>query len=102
MLLDVLEELLEEILLEVEELEEVELEVVTLLDVDDDVLVELITLVVEVDVDSTFDVVVSSLDETTGSEERLEVVLPTGPEQAEINKANKSDKCFFILLVLNS
>lgn len=102
MLLDVLEELLEEILLEVEELEEVELEVVTLLDVDDDALVELITLVVEVDVDSTFDVVVSSLDETTGSEERLEVALPTGPEQAEINKANKSDKCFFILLVLNS
>ena len=102
MLLDVLEELLEEILLEVEELKEVELEVVTLLDVDDDVLVELITLVVEVDVDSTFDVVVSSLDETTGSEERLEVALPTGPEQAEINKANKSDKCFFILLVLNS
>ena len=102
MLLDVLEELLEEILLEVEELEEVELEVVTLLDVDDDVLVELITLVVEVDVDSTFDVVVSSLDETTGSEERLEVTLPTGPEQAEINKANKIDKCFFILLVLNS
>ena len=101
MLLDVLEELLEEILLEVEELEEVELEVVTLLDVDD-VLIELITLVVEVDVDSTFDVVVSSLDETTGSEERLEVALPTGPEQAEINKANKSDKCFFILLVLNS
>ena len=46
--------------------------------------------------------VVSSLDETTGSEERLEVALPTGPEQAEINKANKSDKCFFILLVLNS
>ena len=102
MLLDVLEELLEEILLEVEELEEVELEVVTLLDVDDDVLVELITLVVEVDVDSTIDVVVSSLDETTGSEEMLEVALPTGPEQAEINKANKSDKCFFILLVLNS
>ena len=62
----------------------------------DVVLSLLITLVDEVVV-STIDVVLSSLDEMTGSEVMLEVALVAGPEQADINKANKSDKCFFII-----
>ena len=61
------------------------------------VLVELITLVDDVDVEFTIEVVVSSLDEIAGSEVMLEVALLTGPEQAEINKAKRSDKCFFII-----
>ena len=73
-----------------------ELEFELLLD-DEIELVELITLVDDVEVESTIEVVDSSLDETTGSEERLEVALVADPEQAEINKAKRSDKCFFII-----
>ena len=83
---------LEDELLRVDELELLELEVI-----DDVVLVELITLVDDVDVEPTIEVVVSSLDEIAGSEVMLEVALLTGPEQAEINKAKRSDKCFFII-----
>lgn len=64
--------------------------------IDDAVLSLLITLVVDVDVDVSTEVVDSSLDEITGSDDKLEVTLLTGPEQAEIKKAHKSDKCFFI------
>ena len=90
------DEALEELLLVIElvELDELVLEVI-----DDVVLSLLITLVDEV-TGSTVDVVVSSLDEITGSLVRLEVTLVAGPEQAEINKANKSDKCFFIIICI--
>ena len=58
---------------------------------------ELITLVLlEMEVDSSKEVTDCVLDEITGSEERLEVTLLAGPEQAEISKAKRSDKCFFI------
>ena len=58
---------------------------------------ELITLVLlEMEVDSSTEDVDCVLDEITGSDERLEVALLTGPEQAEISKAKRSDKCFFI------
>ena len=60
----------------------------------------LITLVDDVEVESTSEVVDSVLDETTGSEEMLEVTLVAEPEQAEINRANRSDKCFFIFMRL--
>ena len=98
-------EILEDELLEEDELLDVdedvdvllvELDVLVLVIRDDVVLSLLITLVDEV-TDSTIDVVDSSLDETTGSDVRLEVTLVAGPEQAETNKANRSDKCFFII-----
>ena len=91
-----LEELLEDVLLALDELvDEFDWLVVEL--IDDVVLVELITLVVDVDEDSTIEVDDSVLDEIVGSEEPLEVALVAGPEQAEINKAKRSDKCFFII-----
>ena len=75
-------------------LDELELELL----LDDEIeLVELITLVDDVEVESAIEVIDSSLDEITGSEERLEVALVAVPEQAEINKAKRSDKCFFII-----
>ena len=98
-------EILEDELLEEDELLDVdedvdvllvELDVLVLVIRDDVALSLLITLVDEV-TDSTIDVVDSSLDETTGSDVRLEVTLVAGPEQAEANKANRSDKCFFII-----
>lgn len=63
-------------------------------------LVELITLVDDVELVSVIEVVDSSLDEITGSDETLEVALVAGPEQAEINKAKRSDKCFFIIICI--
>lgn len=87
--------LLEDGMLEVELINELDELVIVVKD--EVVLSLLITLVVDVDVDSTIDVVDSSLDEITGSVDKLEVTLLTGPEQAEINKAHKSDKCFFMI-----
>ena len=92
------EKLLEDELLVVDELID-ELELTALELVDDEVeLSLLITLVDDVEVESTTEVVNSVLDEITGSEEMLEVTLVAEPEQAEINRANRSDKCFFIII----
>ena len=63
-------------------------------------LVELITLVDDVEVEPAIEVVDSSLDEIAGSDETLEVMLVADPEQAEINKAKRSDKCFFIIICI--
>ena len=91
-----LEELLEDVLLALDELVDT-LEIFVVEVIDDVVLVELITLVVDVDEVSTREVDDSTLDEIAGSEEPLEVAFVAGPEQAEINKAKRSDKCFFII-----
>ena len=78
-------------------LDELELELL----LDDEIeLVELITLVDDVEIESAIEVVDSWLDEITGSDETREVTLVAVPEQAEINKAKRSDKCFFIIICI--
>jgi len=79
-------------LLEVEELETLVKD-----DEEDFAVVKLITLSDALVIDSTTEVVDCSLEEASGSEVILEATLETGPEQAEINKAVKSDKRFFII-----